>query len=152
DPKLVKKKVLASQGRPHFPTSVWSNIISNTYVDLNKLFDFHFTTDRPSKRLVQHFGQFDIVTNECAWDQYQEAVVFLYPHRARDVTTYAKHIVETFIVVGPFPDRVIKYDKRIRSCLAESVGLLLSDTAAFNSDYTQFINYPKKRKETKRSQ
>ncbi|KAH9963990.1 hypothetical protein BGW80DRAFT_1563454 [Lactifluus volemus] len=100
DPKLVKKKVLASQGRPHFPTSVWSDVISNTYVDLNKLFDFHFATDGPSKRSVQHVGQFDIVTNECAWDRYQEAVVFLYPHRAREVTTYAKHIVETFIAVG----------------------------------------------------
>ncbi|KAH9965620.1 hypothetical protein BGW80DRAFT_1447827 [Lactifluus volemus] len=135
---------------PHFSLV----LISNTYVDLNKLFDFHFATDRPSKRSVQHFGQFDIVTNECAWDsdRYQEAVVFLYPHRAREVTAYAKHIVETFIAVGPFPDRVIRYDKRVRSRVVESVGLLLSDTAAFNSDYTQFINCPKKRKGTKRSQ
>ncbi|KAH9970702.1 hypothetical protein BGW80DRAFT_1159508, partial [Lactifluus volemus] len=166
DPALVKKRVLASQERPRFPGSLWSDVIANTYVDLNRLFDFHFATDGPSKHSVQHFGDIDITTTNirptreihssgdwrCAWDRYQEAVVFLYPHQARELTAYAKHIVDTFIAVGPLVDRVIEYDKRVRTYLAESVGVLLSDTIEFHSIYTQFVNCPFATKEITRTQ
>ncbi|KAH9960230.1 hypothetical protein BGW80DRAFT_1131797, partial [Lactifluus volemus] len=145
DPGLVKKKVLASQQRLRFPASLWADVIANTYVDLNRLFDFHFATDGPSKRSVQHFGDIDITTTNirptreirssgdwrCAWDRYQEGVLFLYPQQARELSDYAKHIVDTFIAVGPLADRVIEYDKRVRSFIAECVGVLLSDTTAF---------------------
>jgi Zinc finger C-x8-C-x5-C-x3-H type (and similar) len=153
DPALIKRKILSNPRRPDFPVSLWTDVIANTFVDLNRVFDFHFTTIGPSKRTVQHFGDFEIVTDNikvtrevkscgdwtCAWTRYQEAVTFLYPHRARELTDYAKHIIVTFIAVQDSPDRVIQYDKRVRARAAECVGLLLSDTAAFHSDYTQFI-------------
>ncbi|KAH9956949.1 hypothetical protein BGW80DRAFT_1384941, partial [Lactifluus volemus] len=62
DPALVERKVLASHQRPDFPMSLWGDVISNSYIDLNQLFDFHFATDGPSRRSVQHFGESNIVT------------------------------------------------------------------------------------------
>jgi hypothetical protein len=104
--RAIKRKLLANQRRPDFPTSLWSDVISNSFVDLNRVFDFR----------------------RSAWDRYQGAALFLYPHRTRELTDYAKDIVDTFIAVPGSPDRVILYNKRVRTRVAESIGLP-SDTA-----------------------
>ncbi|KAH9971301.1 hypothetical protein BGW80DRAFT_1137449, partial [Lactifluus volemus] len=95
--RAIKRKLLANQRRPDFPTSLWSDVISNSFVDLNRVFDFR----------------------RSAWDRYQGAVLFLYPHRTRELTDYAKDIVDTFIAVPGSPDRVILYNKRVRTRVAE---------------------------------
>ena len=63
DPRLVKHKILTSQQCPVFPMSLWGDIISNSFIDLNRVFNIHFTSDGPSKWSIRCFGQLKIISN-----------------------------------------------------------------------------------------
>jgi hypothetical protein len=140
DPAYVRNEILIHPGRPDFPTALWGDVVANAYVDLDKVFD-------------SHFGQFQLVSDftkverhvrnstdwTVAWARYQDAVVFLYPHRADELSTYARFIHNTFIGRAGAPEQVILYDKRVRTRIAECIRLKLTDTEAFASDFFQCV-------------
>jgi hypothetical protein len=127
DPGYIKRRVVHDPRRPEFPTALWGDVIANGYVDLNKVVD----------GWIQECGEWSV-----AWDKYEEAVLFVYPHRKQELEKYWDHIQETFtaISLAGCPDRVLQNDRRVRTRVAESNRLRLSDLESFSSEYMCIIS------------
>jgi hypothetical protein len=153
DPEYAQSRILRNPRRPAFPRSLWGEVIANDYVDLNDVFDYHFSTDG-AKRYSYEVGEPRLVLKSplkveqqihsaedwgTAWIIYQRAVLFLYPHRERELSEYASHIFDMFINFPAVPDRVLLYDKRVRSRTAREAGRRLSDFAEFYVDLSQIV-------------
>jgi hypothetical protein len=135
DPGYAKARILRCPTRPDFPTTLWGDILTNSFVDLDKVFDFHYATAGAGKRTVHRTcGDWAI-----AWAKYKAAVQFVFPHpdRDRELAAYGSHIEDTFLANPSATDRVLKYDRRVRTRAAESARLL-SDFHAFFTKYQYF--------------
>jgi hypothetical protein len=127
--------------------------MANDYVDLDDVFDYHLGTDGAKQysyepedpRLILE-SLYKVGKQVCsaedwgtAWITYQRAMLFLYPHRERELSEYASHIFDTFITFFAVPDRVVLYDKRVRVRTAVEAGRLLSDFGEFFIDLSQIV-------------
>jgi hypothetical protein len=65
-------------------------------------------------------------------------VLFVLPH-CEELSIYGAHIKGTFLANPSTPDRVSKYDRRVRTRVAESPRIRLSDVSAFFPDYAASI-------------
>ena len=63
DPALAKSLLLRNPQRPDFPTSVWGDVLSNAYVDLNRIFDAHYATNGEGQKAVHRLGDFQLVSD-----------------------------------------------------------------------------------------
>lgn len=154
DISYVKHRIVCHPRCPPAPDGVWNDIIANRFVDLDKIFtaihstsgdkgeryevgELEITTksSKTNKRIVEH-GDWTV-----PWALYEEAVSFLYPHRALELRGYFNHITGTFSSLrGPDKGRVISYDRAIRSHVARYNSRLLTDFGEFNSLYTAHIH------------
>jgi hypothetical protein len=153
DPTYARTRILNSADRPDFPASLWADVVSNAFVDLDKILDFHYATSGDRKRATHQLGDLQLVSDSgkidrhvrtcgewtIAWAKYKAAVLFVFPHRGRELDSYGTHIEDVFLANLNAADRVIRYDKRVRTRAAESPRLRLSDTPAFFTDYQYFI-------------
>jgi hypothetical protein len=153
DPGYAKAKIIKCSSRPEFPAALWGDIISNSFVDLDRIFDFHYTTEGEGKRLIQRIGDMQLVSDSAkldkhvrtcgdwiiAWAKYKAAVLFVFPHRQYELDKYGAHIENCFLSNPSTPDRVLKYDRRVRTRAAESGCLRLCDTTEFFADYSYFV-------------
>ena len=151
---FVKQKIVCHSDCPEVPSSLWNDIISNLFVDLDKLHTAAYTvdaehretiqlgngievvaaTDRVSKRVKSHGDWIN------AWDAYHEAVLFVYPHRDAELRYYRNHINGLFkSLAAPYAKQVVNVDRYIRLQVTRSNRRLLSDTASFQDAYTMFI-------------
>lgn len=153
DLTLAKQRVVCSPGCPPIPDSVWSDVLANRYVDLDKIFSAVYTIDGdhkssvklgdlelvgfPSKpkRHVERHGHWTV-----AWALYQRAVLYVYPHREPELRAYYDQINSFFAAVSEFEaSRVVNLDRAIRGEVGRSNTLLLSDFSRFNHLYTMHV-------------
>ncbi|KAI9064554.1 hypothetical protein FKP32DRAFT_1714216 [Trametes sanguinea] len=153
DLTLAKQRVICSPGCPPVPDSVWTDILANRYVDLDRVFSAIYTIDgdhkqsvklgelelsglptKPKKHIERH-GHWTI-----AWALYQRAVLYVYPHREQELRTYYDQINGFFAAVSELEAfRIINLDRAIRGEVGRSNTLLLSDFSRFNHLYTMHV-------------
>lgn len=129
-PGYAKSLLLRDPLRPEFPTALWGDVIANAFIDLNTVFD----STNVDKQIPSP-GNWST-----AWYKYKDAVVFVYPHRERELRDYAAHIQGAFLVIPDAPERVLQYDRRVRMRVAESSSLRLSDFGLFYDEYLNSIS------------
>jgi hypothetical protein len=109
--------------------------------------------DGEGQKLIQRIGDLQLVSDSTkvdkqvrscgdwtiAWAKYKAAVLFVFPHRLFELNKYGAHIENTFLSNPNSADRVLKYDKWVRTHAAESGCLRLSDTREFFSDYNYLV-------------
>ncbi|KAL7284900.1 hypothetical protein ACG7TL_002214 [Trametes sanguinea] len=153
DLAVAKQRVVCSPGCPPIPDSVWPDILANRFVDLDRIFSAVYTIDgdgkssiklgdyelsglptKPKKHIERH-GHWTI-----AWALYQRAVLFVYPHRERELRAYYDQINGFFAAVSEHEAiRVVNLDRAIRGEVGRSNTILLSDFARFNHLYTMHV-------------
>jgi hypothetical protein len=70
-----------------------------------------------------------------SWNKYKDTVLYLYPRCCTELAQYELHFQNTF----GGPKRVIQYDRRIRTRVADSSPVRLSDLHEFTNEYPLFI-------------
>ena len=143
DIKAALRSLQGRRERPAFPDGLWKGILLNQYTDFRQIIDDHyavmpaysdaitlgdeaeltFSRAPPSrKKLVGSHGDWTI-----AWQKYQRAVRFAYPHRILELEKYHEHLVDKFGSI-PVETRVISYDSAARKWLHEHGDLDFGDT------------------------
>ncbi len=149
-----KADLLDTTIAPEFPDSEWNNLLLGKPVDFDVLLTSNFSsktddkhveqvgdvelsyTSREPARKVTRYG--DWVT---AFEMFQEATVFAFPHRRSELAVYRTHIIRQFRTNDKiFDARVIDYDRADRKSVSQNRGFLLSDLTEFFPLYVQFIS------------
>lgn len=154
DIAFTKQRVLCQPFVPSIPESSWNDIIADRYADLDKIFTALTTVESNAKQTFK-LGELELSSTDVfkvtkhvrthgdwvsAWTRYQEAVKFLYPCRARELTDYQLYISRLFTAVGDSRSwQVINYDKAVRGEVGRSNSLRLSDFHSFHDLYTMHI-------------
>ncbi|THH16009.1 hypothetical protein EUX98_g9370 [Antrodiella citrinella] len=154
DLPLCRQAIMSRPNAPGLPSNIWTSILSNEYVDLNKVLGALYSTGGDTKQ-AQQFGEFEIITDNVkttrtitshghwaiAWTKYCAGVTFAYPHRDSELKAYGEHITNAFSAVDEISHRrVIEYDKAIRTDVGRLNNVLLTDFGRFNHIYTMHIN------------
>lgn len=154
DLTYVKHMLVCHPDCPAVPDGVWNDILAGRFVDLDKIFSSMYSIDG-DRRERHKVGEIEIVTSQVktskhitehgdwtlAWNLYQEAVTFVYPHRARELQSYYTHVTGLFAALrGSEKGRAISYDRAVRSDVARNNRRLLTDFGDFNSLYTMHIH------------
>ena len=115
NPKLIKSSLLNNPRCLQFPDSEWSNLIASRAIDLNcvlagqymishdercteRIGDLEFIvgSDKPAKTVNEHSKWV------MAWDTMFQATLFIFPHRASELTDYGTHIKGLFVALPSF--------------------------------------------------
>jgi len=158
DPKAVKIEVLCHPDCPPMPDGIWTEIISSSYVELDKVFVGRFSLVTDSKH-TESVGDFEISFKNggartdkgqiirthghwtIAWGLYRTAVLFLYPERRNELERYSEYIVGQFTAIHAKEHyRVINFDKAVRRKHAQCNWSSLDDMAPFSDLYTEHLN------------
>ena len=153
----AKQRVVCNPLCPSFPPELWKDVLAGRYVDLDKIYASEHSTSPNRKRIVKldKSGQLRVQESKpevrihlhgqwnIAWDKYEQAVHFAYPNRDRELRDYSKYISRQFSAVpDKLADRVINYDRAVRTEVGLSNDLLLTDSLHFNDPYTVHILCP----------
>ncbi|OSC98602.1 hypothetical protein PYCCODRAFT_1374925 [Trametes coccinea BRFM310] len=148
-----KQRVVCSPACPPVPDAIWTDVLANRYVDLDRVFSAIYTVEGDSKSSIK-LGDFELTSLPTkpkrhierhghwtvAWALYQRAVIFVYPHRERELRAYYDQINGFFAAVSDYEAfRVINLDRAIRGEVGRSNTLLLSDFSRFNHLYTMHV-------------
>lgn len=126
DLACAKALLLRDPSRPEFPSNLWENVLSNTFVDFNQLFSqLIYPVDR------KFSGPGDWAYT---WDKYEKAVLFAFPHRELELRQYKEQIQELFLELPEELEKILQYDNRVRTRVADSGSLRLCDFPQFTSD------------------
>jgi len=145
DLKLSKISVLGIPRCPIFPDSQWNDVLLDRYVDFDKILTSYYALESEYKD-TQTFGNLDISLNTSgssksskeirvygewtiAYTRYTRAIIFVYPHRVRELDDYQEYMAGQF---GAYPDfadqyKIINLDKAIRIRVGQANDLLLTD-------------------------
>ncbi|THH27792.1 hypothetical protein EUX98_g6401 [Antrodiella citrinella] len=149
-----KQLVLAQPCAPELPDVVWDPILKNSYVDLNKIFTGFYSTSGDARQ-SHKLGDLELYTEQIktdrtitqhghwtiAFTKYVEGVLFTYPHRAWELRTYGEYINNTFAAVRDGEQqKVINYERAVRTMVGRRNDLLLTDFSRFNHLYTMHVN------------
>ncbi|KAI0037985.1 hypothetical protein FA95DRAFT_1506230, partial [Auriscalpium vulgare] len=146
----ARQLILSRPDCPAVPVSIWKDVLSSVYVDLDKLFSSHYALDGDPRGLHK-LGDFELVLGSSkpdrhirthgdwmvAWTPYSDAVTYAYPHRATELATYKDHICKLFAASQHAPWRVISYDKGIRSRVGRTNHYSLGDLHYFNDLFVE---------------
>jgi hypothetical protein len=138
---------------PPFSFALWKTILSNSFVDFDKLLSGHYSLTGEEKE-VKKLGDFEVygsfkpstsISNigdwGIAWDKYRAAVLFAFPHRERELSKYHEFVMHTFSMsLSSYAMRVIQLDRAIRTFAGEDQSLLLSDFASFSHLQHQYLS------------
>ena len=145
DPKATKRSLTNEPDCPEFPDSEWKNVISGRAVNLNAVLSGQLSTTNDDLK-VQKFGDLEIsygvveptkvVKNggewSIAWNRTVRAIVFAFPHRLQELTSYGEYIINLFSVTHPsVHGRVISFDKAVHKRVGSVRNLELSDFEKF---------------------
>jgi hypothetical protein len=81
DPADVKAILLGDPSRPEFPSDLWDDVLANKFIDFNQILSQIFWGNRID-------GDDDWAY---AWDKYEKAVLFAFPHRERSRAVQEPH-------------------------------------------------------------
>jgi hypothetical protein len=126
DPKRVLANLLATPGRPDVPVGVWTAILAGRAVNLDDVL-VSVNAIEQDARQVHDLGDFQLSIGhapvaskavrtaadwQTAWDRASEAVLHAFPHRAAELTNYARHVRQLFSALAvAHHDRVINFDR-----------------------------------------
>ncbi|THH13725.1 hypothetical protein EW146_g6527 [Bondarzewia mesenterica] len=130
DSKLVRSSIVNIASCPPFPETEWMHIVSEKAVDLDQVLTAFTSTSNSAIHKEKVDGiEFTLLSAAPAKTAYQ----FIFPHRLAELNRYAGHINWQFAAVHSFyHDKIILYDKAIRTHVASCRHLALDDFAAFN--------------------
>ncbi|KAJ7776591.1 hypothetical protein DFH07DRAFT_951722 [Mycena maculata] len=146
DPKLAKRSITTSARAPEFPESEWTNLLNGRAVNFDAVLSSFFSTtshDEHSESLGSglelRFGTVaptkfvrDAGTWTIAFDRVCAATLFIFTHRARELTTYREYIVGLFAATSSlFHDRIIAFDKAVRKFACQRWDIELTDFNKF---------------------
>ncbi|TFK78905.1 hypothetical protein K466DRAFT_463104, partial [Polyporus arcularius HHB13444] len=153
DVAAAKANLLDSTIAPGMPESEWSNLLLGKPVDFDVLLTGRYSS-KPDDKHVESLGDVELsygsldpvkkVSNFGQWivafEIFEAALVFAFPHRVKEVATYRRHIYGQFETHDPiFATRVIEYDRAVRKSVSENRALLLSDIFEFSPLKDQYI-------------
>ena len=154
DIKLAKASLLNSGLAPEFPDTEWKNVLLGLAVNLDTMFNGHYSTDH-KLRHSEDLGDFTISTQEItttktiksagdwfiAWTWAAAAIACAFPHLTKSCDEYGKHILGLF---GSFATEhhalILNYDKAVRKRVGLRRDLLLTDFADFSNLRVQFLD------------
>ena len=145
DPKATKRSLVNEPDCPEFPDSEWKNIISGRAVNLDAVLSGQLSTTQDEPK-VEKFGDIEIsfgaveptklVKNAgdwtIAWNRTTRAIIFAFPHRMQELTSYGEYIVNLFSVThSSVHNRIISFDKAVRKRVGSVRNLELWDFEKF---------------------
>src|SRR5882724_8246422 len=162
DLKASKCAVLGFPRCPLFPDSQWNDVLLDRYVDFDKILTGYYALES-DHRETQSFGNLDISLNtggssgkmskeiriygewSIAYARYTRAVVFVYPHRNRELEDYEEYLAGQFAAYPDIADqfKIINFDKAIRIRVGQSNDLMLTDIARFQDIVSYHLINPK---------
>ncbi|CCO37678.1 hypothetical protein RSOLAG1IB_12236 [Rhizoctonia solani AG-1 IB] len=128
--EAARTSLLIQPSKPDFPAHLWSDLLRNQYVDLNKVHS-HLHAPHQASRVVEKFSDtFSLVTTTgqapdkkiktaaewCyAWNIYSRAVVFAFRHRSSELNAWNDFIMRTFATTADlYHDQVISMEASMR--------------------------------------
>ncbi|KAF8591632.1 hypothetical protein K439DRAFT_1656514 [Ramaria rubella] len=150
DSKCTKAELVGQRGCPEFPDSLWINVLLDQFIDLNKIYTGAYSLN-PEYKHTEKVGDIEIVLNMGGSGssptkiiRTHDAVLFAYPHRARELDDYQCFIVGQFAALQDtmLHTRVINLDRAIRLRVARLNVYLLTSFDKFNDLVTQHILAP----------
>ena len=145
DPKAAKRSLTNQPDCPEFPDSEWKNVISGRAVNLDAVLSGQLSTTNDNQK-TEKFGDIEVsfgaveptkvVKNggdwSIAWNRTVRAIVFAFPHRHLELTSYGEYIINLFSVTHPtVHNRVIAFDRAVRKRVGSVRNLELSDFEKF---------------------
>src|SRR6202522_375932 len=127
DPKATKRSLTNQSDCPEFPDSEWKNVVSGRAVNLDAVLSGQLSTTSDDLK-VEKFGDLEIsfgtvdptkpIKNggdwSIAWNRTVRAIVFAFPHRLQELTSYGEYIINLFSVThSSIHNRVISFDKAV---------------------------------------
>ncbi|KAF7354026.1 C3H1-type domain-containing protein [Mycena venus] len=146
DPKRTKTSILTSARSPELPDSEWTNIVNGRPINLDAVLSGMFSTAANDERseslgggLELRFGAVaptKVVSDAGTWiiafDRARAATLFVFPHRAQELTDYRDYVLAMFAATNSlFHDRIITFDKAARKRVAHRRDLELTDFHQF---------------------
>jgi len=138
---------------------LWVNVLLDRYVDFERIFSGHYALD-PDIRHTQTIGNLDITLNNSprptrssktirthsdwllAFETAKEAILFAYPHRAKELNSYRKFIIGQFAAFGSDSNlhfHVVNLDRAIRLCVAQTNDIAFTSYNQFGDLITHHI-------------
>ncbi|KAF8954819.1 hypothetical protein BDZ97DRAFT_1604203, partial [Flammula alnicola] len=126
---------------PQFPDNEWANVLAGRVVDFDHVFSGVYSL-APDERRRERMGPFEVVVGSSApakvvrshsdwviaWDQFIDAVVYVFPHRQSELIHYGKFLRQLFTSIPTERHlRVIQFDKAVRLRVSQRRDLLLTD-------------------------
>ena len=158
DIKVVKNNLIFQLDCPEFPDSLWADVLSNCFIDLNKVYASYYSLEsnhkltetignvnitlsagggagKPSKSVKTH-GEWAITFAAAKW-----AILYIYSHWAKELARYEEYIIGLFTVVWPatLHSWVLDLDKAIWVRIAKDNKLTLTSFAHFTDLSTQHL-------------
>ena len=147
DPKAAKRSLTNQPDCPEFPDSEWKNVISESgrAVNLDAVLSGQLSTTNDELK-VEKFGDIEVsfgavepskvVKNggdwSIAWNRAVRAIVFAFPHRLQELTSYGEYIINLFSVThATVHGRVIAFDRAVRKRVGSVRNLELLDFEKF---------------------
>ena len=145
DPKATKRSLVNEPDCPEFPDSEWKNIIFGRAVNLDAVLSGQLSTTQDEPK-IEKFGDLEITFGAVeptkhvknagdwtiAWNRAIRAIIFAFPHRIQELTSYGEYIVNLFSVThSSVHNRIITFDKAVRKRVGSVRNLELSDFEKF---------------------
>lgn len=147
DLKAAYLAVVAAPHRPEFPADQWKKLLAGEAVDLDKVYT-NVNALLPDNRVkhtladgivIEVVGEttaskrvHDQASWSVAWSRLEAAMLFLFPHRVRELRIYHEHIVGLFLsMFAGTHEFVIAYDQAVRKRVAQRGNIMLSDIQLF---------------------
>ena len=156
DIKQAKEYILGSAKQPNFPPAQLEYLLANQYVDLDKIHTFIYSVGSNKTHIGQigdvelTYGESEVLQSRkiishgewsVAWQCYEDARVFVYPHHRSELIEYRRYITGLFASIStPIHGKVIDLDKAIRSFAGSSNTVRLDQTYHFNNLFTRYIS------------
>ncbi len=153
DVAAAKADLLDSTFAPEFPESEWTNLLLGKPVDFDVVFAGRYSSKSVEKH-VEQLGDVELSYQARepskkvetswdwigAWEAFQRAMLFAFPHRSLELSTYRDHISEVFSSTAvSLHHRVFDYERACRKRVAFKRSLLLSDIFEFNLLHNQYV-------------
>lgn len=155
DISLVKQCIICHPDCPEVPDTVWPDIIANRFVDLDKIFSSMYSLDGDGPEKFK-IGELELISKSAklnkkisehgdwtlTWVLYQQAVLFLYPHRDGELREYYTFVNGLFASLPSTErHRAINFDRAVRSEVSKSNRKTLADVSSFSHVYTRHITF-----------
>ena len=152
--RSAKRGILDQYGAPTLPVSVWKEVLTDQYVDLDKIYSFLCVGN--DQREKHTLGDIEIshgaatasksiaVSGDCfyTWPYYSRAVLFAFPHRVSELSEYFEYISGNFRTIPSWDvGSVLRLDQAIRKRVATTSDLTLQDLPKFYDLHMRYLSY-----------